>query len=206
MKPVAEPTTDPSRDIDVLEKALKQLEGEYQMFFAGRLARPPWETRSRVEALVTRLDRSPPSNYGERFRFSSVQSRFRTFVGLWDRGLRAREEGRAGPFAARPRVPVGEPGPPASQKLQEQVLAVATLSSPMLEPDTVRSLFDGVISARREVGQDVIPFERFAALIGQQVVAFRSKGCDQVVFRAGVKDGKVSLTARAAYRDQESRK
>ena len=27
------------------------------MFFAGRLPRPPWETRSRVEAMVKRLDR-----------------------------------------------------------------------------------------------------------------------------------------------------
>jgi hypothetical protein len=200
---VAEPTTDAPHDIDVIETGLKRLEAEYQMFFAGRLSRPPWETRSRVEALITRLDRTPPPNYGERFRFSSLQSRFRAFIDLWDRGLRAREEGRAGPFATRSPVPVAERRPVARQN---RVLAVATFSDPTLELDKLYGLFDGVIGARREVGQDVIPFERFAALIGQQVVAFRSKGCDQVVFRAGVKDGKVSLTARAAYRDQESRK
>ena len=200
---VAEPTTDAAHDIDVLERDLKRLEGEYQMFFAGRLPRPPWETRSRVDALVTRLDRSPPSNYGERFRFSSLQARFRAFIDLWDRGLRAREEGRAGPFATQPRGPVEEPRAPAAQG---RVLAVTILSDPTLEPDKLHNLFDGVISARREVGQGVIPFERFAELISKQVGAFRAKGCDEVAFRVGVKDGKVSLTARAAHGDKESPK
>jgi len=65
MMRVAKPITDSSQDIDLLEAALKRLEGEHRMFFAGRLPRPPWETRSRVEALVTSLDRSPPSNYTE---------------------------------------------------------------------------------------------------------------------------------------------
>jgi hypothetical protein len=199
---VAESGADAQRDIDLLETGLKRLEAEYRMFFAGRLARPPWETRSRVEALITRLDRTPPSNYGERFRFSSLQSRFRAFIDLWDRGLRAREEGRAGPFAARPSVPVAEPRPAPSQ---DRVLAVATLSDPALELDTLHSLFDGVTSARREVGQEVIPFERFAELIGKQVGAFRVKGCHEVAFRVLVKDGKVSLTARAAHGDKESR-
>jgi hypothetical protein len=199
---VADSEADAPHDIDLLEAGLKRLEAEYQMFFAGRLARPPWETRNRVETLITRLDRTPPSNYGERFRFSSLQSRFRAFIDLWDRGLRAREEGRAGPFAARPNVIVDEA---RSARSQDRVLAVATLSDPTLELDKLHSLFDGVVSARRAVGQDVIPFERFAALIGKQVGAFRAKGCDEVAFRVGVKDGKVSLTARAAHGDKEPR-
>ncbi len=94
-----------SQDLSLLEAELKRLEAEYNMFFAGRLPRPPWETRSRVQAIVKRIDRTPISNYGEKFRFSTLQSRFTTFIDLWDRGLRAREEGRAGSVraaAARP--------------------------------------------------------------------------------------------------------
>ena len=85
--------------IELLEAELKRLEAEYNMFFGGQLPRPPWETRNRVEGLVKRLDRRPPSNYGARFRFTTLQSRFMAFIGLWDRRLRAREEGQAGPFA-----------------------------------------------------------------------------------------------------------
>ena len=197
MTGVADSGADDAHDIVLLEADLKRLEAEYQMFFSGRLPRPPWETRSRVEALITRLDRMPPSNYGERFRFSSLQSRFRTFADLWDRGLRAREEGRPGPFAGA-EATAGDAPQPAPAPSANRVLAVATLSEPAIESDKLRSLFDGVTSARHEVGQPDIPFERFAALISKQVDTFRAKGCHEVAFRVGVKDGKVSLTARAA--------
>jgi hypothetical protein len=134
---------------------------------------------------------------------SLLQARILAFIDLWDRGLRAREEGRAWPFAARPRVLVDEP---RSSPSEIRVVAVATLKDPTLEMDKLNSLFDGVISARREVGQDAILFERFAELISKQVGAFRAKGCDEVVFRVGVKDGKASLTTRAAHGDKESPK
>ena len=56
------PISETERDLQRLEAALKQLEAEYNMFFAGRLPRPPWETRGRVEALVKRYDRSYIAN------------------------------------------------------------------------------------------------------------------------------------------------
>ena len=90
------------RELQILESDLRKLEGEYNMYFAGRLPRPPWETRARVEAAVKKLDRSHIQNYGDRFRFSTLQARFSAFIDLWDRGLRAREEGRPGPFNAQP--------------------------------------------------------------------------------------------------------
>ncbi|MEO8077838.1 MAG: hypothetical protein ABI818_16045, partial [Acidobacteriota bacterium] len=95
---------DVKRDLQVLEVTLKQLEAEYNMFFAGRAPRPPWETRGRVEAIVKRWDRGHIDTALDRFRFQTLQSRFASFVDLWDRGQRAREEGRPGPFAQpRPR-------------------------------------------------------------------------------------------------------
>ena len=89
------------RDLTRLEADLKQLEAEYNMFFAGRLPKPPWETRARVEAQVKTIDRGHMANTGDRFRFTTLQSRYATFIDLWDRGLRAREEGRPGPFAIK---------------------------------------------------------------------------------------------------------
>src|SRR5262244_2149554 len=88
------------QDLTRLEGELKQLEAEYNMYFSGRLPKPPWETRARVAALVKQYDRAYIQNTGDRFRFHTIQSRFATFIDLWDRGLRAREEGRSGPFVA----------------------------------------------------------------------------------------------------------
>ena len=51
------------RDLQRLESDLRRLEAEYNMFFAGRLPRPPWETRRRVEELVRDLDRQHIANY-----------------------------------------------------------------------------------------------------------------------------------------------
>jgi hypothetical protein len=96
---VPEPPDDVAASLTALDSELRRLEAEFNMFFAGRLARPPVETRSRVVALVKQLDRAHIGNTGMRFRFTTLQSRFAVLSELWDRGLRAREEGRPGPFA-----------------------------------------------------------------------------------------------------------
>ena len=49
--------TDVERQLRQLEAELKKLEAEYNMFFAGALPRPPWETRGRVDAIIKRFDR-----------------------------------------------------------------------------------------------------------------------------------------------------
>ncbi|HTM27027.1 MAG TPA: hypothetical protein VL225_17640 [Vicinamibacterales bacterium] len=94
--------TEVQKDLQALAAGLKQLEVEYNQFFAGRLPRPPWETRHRVAALVKKWDRGYIQAAADRFQFDTLQRRYQTFIDLWDRGLRAREEGRPGPFAQPP--------------------------------------------------------------------------------------------------------
>jgi hypothetical protein len=190
---VADHPLDIDRELEVLEAELRRLEAEYNMFFAGRLPRPPWETRSRVEGVVKRLDRQHIGNYGDRFRFGTLQARFAAFVDLWDRGLRAREEGRPGPFAA----PAARQSPPAPERADDRIVHVTTFQDPVREADKLRDLYDSLADARREAGQDAIPFHRFAELIRTQVATLREKGSPEVGFRVAVKDGKVAFTARA---------
>ena len=159
------------------------------MFFAGRLPRPPWETRSRVAAMVKRLDRSVINNTGQKFRFSTIQSRFSTFIDLWDRGLRAREEGRPGPL-----------GHVRSAGRADRTLHVATVADPASEVDTLKELYQRVVDARRELGQESIPFQKFSELVRTQVNAFKEKGNSEVAFRVALKGGKVAFTARAMKR------
>jgi len=180
------------RDLQALESDLKKLEAEYNMFFSGRAPRPPWETRKRVEALVKRWDRDHIETAGDRFRFQTLQARFQKFVELWDRGLRAREEGRPGPFA--------QPPPKAPPRNEQQdtnkVLYVTAFKDPMHEMDKLHSLYDTLMDARRQVGDDVVPFHRFASLVKDQVTKLRDTGSPEVAFRVAVKDGKVNFTVR----------
>jgi hypothetical protein len=180
------------RDLERLEAELKQLEAEYNAFFAGRLPRPPWETRSRVEAVVKRFDRGYIQNYGNRFRFHTLQARFATFVDLWDRGLRAREEGRPGPFgqkraSAEPEKPV----------LEDRILFVAAFRDPVREIDKLTELYESLAGARREVGSEAVPFHKFVDLVKTQVEKLKKTGSAEVAFRVAVKNGKVNFTARA---------
>jgi len=188
---VPEPTA-VDRDLQRLEAELKRLEAEYNMYFSGRLPKPPWETRARVEALVKQYDRMHIPNYGERFRFATLQARYATFVDLWDRGLRAREEGRPGPFSHR-----RTEKEPAAQGQTDRILHVASFRDPVREIDKLTDLYDSLIEARRETGADVVPFHKFAELVKTQVQKLRQSGTPEVAFRVAVKDGKVSFTARA---------
>jgi len=188
---VSPDATDVERELATLEADLKRLEAEYNMFFSGRLARPPWETRSRVDAAIKRLDRSPLANYGDRFRLTTLQSRFSTFADLWDRGLRAREEGRPGPFV--------QPKPAAAAEIrrEDRVVHVTTFSDPAREVEKLQDLYESLTRARREAGQKAISFQKFADLIRTQVSSLRAKGTEEVAFRVAVKEGKVAFTARA---------
>src|SRR5262245_25813421 len=162
------------------------------MFFAGRLPRPPWETRGRVEATVKRLDRGHLFNTGDRFRFTALQTRFQTFADLWERGLRAREEGRPGPFAQAQRTEETKVRRP-----QDRIMHVTTFSDPLKQMDKLHELYDSLAEARRDVGEEPVPFHKFADLIKTQVQGLKEKGSSEVAFRVAVKDGKVNFTARA---------
>jgi hypothetical protein len=186
------PGSNVERDLNRLEADLKRLEAEYNMFFAGRLPKPPWETRSRVDALVKQYDRARIQNYGDRFRFLSLQFRFAAFVDLWDRGLRSRDEGRPGPFAP-PKTDAATPAKRAS----DRIVHVAAFRDPMDEMDKLHDLYDSLAEARREVGADSVPFHKFAELVKEQVSKLKATGSVEVAFRVAVKEGRVTFSARA---------
>jgi len=183
---------DLERDLARLEGELKQLEAEYNMFFAGRLPRPPWETRTRVDVSVKKLDRSHIPNTGIRFRFATLQSRYSTLVDLWDRGQRAREEGRSGPFGQPARSRAEAPRPQ-----ETRVLHVAAFQDPVHETRKLKELYESLAAARREAGVAQVPFQKFVSLVTTQVEKMKASGTAEVAFRVAVKDGKVNFTARA---------
>ncbi len=189
-----------------LEAELKRLEAEYNMFFAGRLPRLPWETRARVEALVKRYDRMTLRNTAERFRFGTLQAKFAAFCDLWERHLKAKEEGR--PVRGRRVAASGSsPAPPAASSSARpsatepsapatRVVAVTTLKDPTAEPDRLKALYEQLSAARKEAGEKPVPYEAFSQVVRAQVSKLGS-GQSEVAFRVAVQDGKVTLTAKA---------
>ena len=184
---------DIDRDLHSLEAGLKRLETEYNMFFAGRLAKPPWETRSRVESLVKQYDRAHLANYADRFRFSTLQARYAAFIDLWDRALRAREEGRSGPLSQARSVETHA----STDRRADRILHVAAFRDPMKELGKLQDLYVSIADARRDLGEQAVPFHKFVELVKNEVEKLKASGSPEVAFRVAIKNGKLSFTARA---------
>jgi hypothetical protein len=184
-----------------IEAELKQLEAEYNMFFAGRVKRPPVETQNRVAALIKAQDQAYIQNYGDRFRFTTLQTRYQKLLGLWDKSLRAKEEGRAAGIAhAAP--PVEAPPPEPERKgPEDKVYDGVSFTDPMREVDKLTALYESLSEARSQLGEEVVPFHKFAELVKNQVKKLKDGGSEEVAFRVAVKDGKVNFTARGAKKD-----
>jgi hypothetical protein len=188
--------TELERELRLIETTLRRLETEYNMFFSGQRPRPPWETRRRLETMLTRLDRGYITSSVERFRLGTLQSRFATLSELWDRALRAREEGRPGPFSKSPRTAAPADAirtPPPT----DHVVGLVTLADAEAEAGKIEALYESVVEARKEVGTDEpFPFSRFADLVKGQVARLQQTGSAEVAFRVAIKEGRVVFTAR----------
>ena len=83
-----------AEDLDRLETAIRQLQVKWDLFFSGAEKKPPVDLQAQVEQVVRRYANQEIRNNGERFRYQGLTARFTTFSELWQKRLRAREEGK----------------------------------------------------------------------------------------------------------------
>ena len=84
-----------AEDLDKLDVTIRQLQVKWDLFFNGQEKKPPSDLQTHVETLIKRYANSEIRNNGERFRYQSLSARYTTFNELWQKRLRAREEGKA---------------------------------------------------------------------------------------------------------------
>ena len=190
-------------DLNPLEQMFRQLQIEWEKFFGGVERKAPNELRTRVEAIVKRYAYTEIRNNTERFRYQALASRFNTFNELWNKRMRAIEEGRPlglhGRAAAIAAPAAGRSAPAASR-------APATPSgggefrvrSAEQDASAVRGLYEKFLQARQQAGEKgTVKFDNFQKLIGQQASKIMAdKGAQAVDFRLETKEGKVSLKAK----------
>ena len=191
---MALPTSEFEKQMRHLENEIRRLETEYHMFFAGRLKRPPFETKNRVAALVKQHDQSFIRNTGDRFRFESLQSRYQKFLELVERQMTNRELGKP-TLGVKPQPTAAAKGQRA--KADPNIIRFAKDAETNQNSDTVKELFERLAEEKKKVGQPPVAIERLAALVKAQVDKFGAEGKD-VAFKIATKDGKVTLTAKAA--------
>jgi hypothetical protein len=193
---MAPPKSDWDQQMMQLETEIRRLEAEFNMFFAGRLPRPPAETRARVAALVKRHDQTFIRNTADRFKFESLQNRYSKFIELVERQLTNRELGR--PVAGVRRVqepPPRRPDPKDAPQGEPGMVRFARNQQPSADSEPVKKLFEQLADAKKQLGESPVAIDRLAALVRAQVDKFAAEGKD-VTFKVAMKDGKVSLTAK----------
>jgi hypothetical protein len=187
-------------DLDRLDTTIRQLQVKWDLFFNGQEKKPPVEIQSQVESLVKRYANSEIRNNGDRFRYQSLCARYATFNELWQKRLRAREEGKVFGMHGLRAERMAPPAPPPARAPQAKAPAAGEIRVTDASRDTeaVRTLYERFVVERMQAGEAHAPvFENFRDLIRQQTERIRTeKGAQAVDFRLETRNGKVSLKAR----------
>jgi hypothetical protein len=194
-----------------IEIGIRQLKLQYDMFFAGVTPRQPYEIRKELEILLKTLANMPMQRFSDRYRYNSLASKYQTMVELWNKMLRAKEEGRLrpgipgfvepvrkAPVEQSPAPPASKPGPPPKPEFFR-----SEFSNPSAEDESFRVFYDRYLEARRVSGEDAkrVTYDNFLKQITAKTRAIREKaGCDAVTYSILVKKGGVSLKAVPAGR------
>lgn len=82
-------------DLAQIEKDIRQLKIEYEMYFAGGRKRPPADTQWRVDTMIKRYsDRSAEMNSGQRFHLTNLSSTYAKYQEMWRKKLAQKESGQ----------------------------------------------------------------------------------------------------------------
>jgi hypothetical protein len=198
-------------DLAKIEEGTFKLQKEWERFFCGQERKAPFEAKQRLDRLIRRYLGVEIRNNVERFRFQSLTARYNTLSDLWNRKLRAIEEGRPLSSSQLKQVREAEAdtatatstpeGQPADESINGEPLApprsVVRLSTLREDDEGVKELYEQFRAARVSAGQPEVKFESFRKLITQQRDRLlQEKDAVAVDFRIALQDGKVALRAK----------
>jgi hypothetical protein len=184
-------------DLDGLNTSIRQLHVKWDLFFSGVEKRPPVEAQARVEKLIRQYAFTEIRNNTERFRYQTLTARYNTFNELWQKRLRAREEGKAfGVHGLKADVlPPPAPAPPGGGA--GGAPGEFRIGGPDRDDVAVRALYERFVEERRQTGEGAPAFDSFKKLIEKQTSKILGGKDDRAVqFRLETKGGKVALKAK----------
>ncbi len=184
-----EPTVD--EQLTRLEEDIRRLKIEFDIFFNGASKRPPYDTKGRVDTLMKRLGDDRTITYAQRYRYSTLASRYNAFRDLWRRTMQGREEGRDPIVFAR--VTAKQEAAAAYRKAN--FVGVDAHK----DVERVKDIYSALIEAKKVCGESTedFSFPRFHRLIASQADGLKERlGCERVSFSIDVEGGHVSFKAK----------
>ena len=147
-------------ELGQLERDIRQLKIEYEMYFGGGRKRPPTEIEWRVELMVKRYaERSGELKYGQRFRYNSLTQTYAKYKDLFRKRLQRREEGKIQRHfgaaakaieAERAKIQVTTQTAPTAESNADHAKAFRMVcSEPEKETEKVDQLYDAFLQAKQ---------------------------------------------------------
>jgi len=207
-------------ELSQLERDIRQLKIEYDMFFGGGRKRPPTEVEWRIDLIIKRYaERGGDLKFGQRFRFNNLSQTYAKYKDVFRKRMAQREEGTVqrhfGAAAkaieaerARAQVESSQKEPPsaANQPASPGAVAAAAearafrvaFSEPDNESQKVDQLYEAFLQAKKQAGEETAKLTRagFNEFVRKKTKDLQSKkNCRDVEYVVETVDGQVKLKA-----------
>jgi len=193
-------------ELGQLERDIRQLKVEYDMYFGGGRKRPPTEIEWRIELIIKRYsERGGELKYTQRFRFNNLTQGYAKYKEMFRKRLAQREEGKVQRHfgaaakaieAERAKTQAAANAEAAAADVPKTFRVVCT--APEKETDRVEQLYEAFVSAKQRAGEDVgkLTLSSFNEFVRKKTKDLqRQKNCHEVEYVVETVDGQVKLKA-----------
>jgi len=189
-------------DLSALERDIRQLKIEYDMYFGGGRKRPPTEIEWSIELIVKRYgERGGDMKFGQRFRFGNLAQTYAKYKDIFRKRLAQREEGKVQRhFGAAAKAIEAERAKAAAAAASTEAAKVfrVVCTAPEKEADKVEQLYEAFVRAKQQAGEEMgkmtrAGFNEFVRKKTQDLQ--KQKNCHEVEYVVETVDGQVKLKA-----------
>jgi len=188
-----------------LERDIRQLKVEYDMYFGGGRKRPPTEIEWRIELVIKRYsERGGELKYTQRFRFNNLTQSYAKYKEMFRKRVAQREEGKvqrhfgaaAKAIEAERAKTHTEANADAATDARKAFRVVCT--APEKETDRVEQLYEAFVAAKKSAGEDLskLTLAAFNEFVRKKTKDLQQqKNCREVEYVVETVDGQVKLKA-----------
>ncbi len=176
-------------DLDRLDSMISELKVLFEQYFLGIITLPPDKPHNEVKAYIRKLRKSPFKTAATSFRLRSVETRYNTLYTYWQRVLREREEGTYARDVFK-----------ANLRERNALADEKSTTSQGAAERNMGSLFDSYREALEKATgkKQAVDFEAFQKSLIKRAKELKERhGVTRLSFKVVVKDGKVSVQAKA---------
>jgi hypothetical protein len=192
-------------DLSQLERDIRQLKIEYDMYFGGGRKRPPTEIEWRIEMIVKRYgERGGDMKFGQRFRFGNLSQTYAKYKDVFRKRLAQREEGKvqrhfgAAAKAIEAERAKAQAATAATASAEATKVFRVVCTAPEKEPDKVEQLYEAFVRAKQDAGEEMGKMTRagFNEFVRKKTKDLqKQKNCHEVEYVVETVDGQVKLKA-----------